>query len=386
MPATATIKTRSIQGESLTAAADRLINTVLLREGVVDKANDSFKVAQDTGANMQVKVGSGSAYDLAVVEGDNAGQGTFVLEHQSATVTLPVAAADATNDRIDIVVLRVYDDTFDSSGNDYADIEVIQGTPAGSPSAPATPDSAIKLAEIEVGNGVTAITNADITDSREEYKKRGELVETLYYTSPGTFDKADYPWLDHVVVQVAGGGGAGGGVGSTGSGQTATGGGGGSGGYSKKRIAVSDLSASETVTVGAAGTGASAGTGGSGGNSSFGAHCSADGGTGGGAQSGGTGIDITTMGTGGAATGGDINIAGGSGGRAVRLTTYPGRVQTGYGAPHMLGTPGRQGNGGDGLAAAGYGAGGGGADRIQNSAAATGGDGAPGIVIVELYA
>lgn len=175
MPATATIKTRSIQAEALSAASDRLVNTILLSEGVVGKAANSFKVAQNLGTDMNVKVGSGTAYDRAAVQGDNAGQGVYIVEHQNATQVLAVAAADATNPRIDIVILRVYDDPFDSSGNSYADLEVITGTPAGSPSAPAVPSSAVKLAEVAVAAGATAIVNADITDTRVEAAASGLL-------------------------------------------------------------------------------------------------------------------------------------------------------------------------------------------------------------------
>jgi hypothetical protein len=166
--ATASIKTRSIQGESLSAATDRLANTVLLGEGVRDLAGNSYKVAQNTGSDMNVKIGSGTAFDRAVVVGVLAGQGTYICEHQNATQTLAVAASDPTNPRIDIAILRVYDDTFDSSGLDEADLEIITGTPAGSPSAPATPSGAYKLADIAVAAGVTAITNGNITDFRVE--------------------------------------------------------------------------------------------------------------------------------------------------------------------------------------------------------------------------
>src|SRR5690606_33936365 len=122
--------------------------------------------------------------------------------------------------------------------------EIIEGTPAGSPTAPAVPGGAIKLAEIEVGAGVTAITDADITDTREEIKVRGQLVETLYFTSSGTFKKADYPWLARVRVRVQGAGGGGGGAAAPSAGQAAEGGGGGSGGYCEKVLQVGELAAS----------------------------------------------------------------------------------------------------------------------------------------------
>src|SRR5680860_382859 len=100
MAATATIKTRAIEAESLPAVQDRLINTILLSEGVVDVAGDSFKVLQNTGTDLNVKVGSGAAFDRAVVAGPLAGQGVYIAEHQNATQVIAVAAGDATNPRL----------------------------------------------------------------------------------------------------------------------------------------------------------------------------------------------------------------------------------------------------------------------------------------------
>ena len=170
MVATATLLTRDIQGESLSAATDRLVNEILFVEGVVDVAGNSFQVLQNTGTDMNVKIGSGTNFDRGVVKGDFAGQGTFITEHQNATQVLAVAASDPTNDRIDNVILRVFDDTFDSSGDDFADIEVTTGTPSGSPSPPAVPSTAIVIAEILVQDAVTQIVNGDITDKRVEYR------------------------------------------------------------------------------------------------------------------------------------------------------------------------------------------------------------------------
>jgi hypothetical protein len=116
-----------------------------------------------------------------------------------------------------------------------------------------------------------------------------------------------------VKVTVIGGGGAGGGASNGSSSNTSCGGGGGAGGGSIEWIDVTAIS-SETVTIGAAGTGVSGGTGDSGGTSSFGAHCSADGGTGAAIRitSGVTVTVSTAGGSGGVATGGDINNTGGA--------------------------------------------------------------------------
>ncbi len=180
MAATATLLTRGIQGESLSAATDRLVNQILFVEGVVDVPGASLEVLQNLGTDMNVKIGSGTAFDRAVVAGDLAGQGTFLPEHQNATQVLAVAASDPTLDRIDLVILKVYDDTFDSSGNNYADLEVITGTPDASPTPPALPSTSIPLAEILVQNAVTQIVNGDITDKRIEYQLAASLQSSAH--------------------------------------------------------------------------------------------------------------------------------------------------------------------------------------------------------------
>ncbi len=192
MPATATLLTRDIQGESLSAATDRLVNQILFVEGVVDKPGNSFQVLQNLGTDMNVKIGSGTAFDRAVVAGDLAGQGKFISEHQNVTQVLAVAASDPTNDRIDIVILRVYDDTFDSLGNDYADLEVITGTPDASPVAPAVPSTSLLLAEILIQDTVTQIVNGDITDKRVEYQLLTSLQSSSHDEVTGSSEVATF--------------------------------------------------------------------------------------------------------------------------------------------------------------------------------------------------
>jgi hypothetical protein len=128
-----------------------------------------------------------------------------------------------------------------------------------------------------------------------------------------------------VFVQVWGGGGAGGG--ST-SGQSGTGGGG--GGYNQAYFRLSDLGTSETVTIGAGGTGVSQAAGNVGGNTTFGSKLTSYGGgggshnNGGGGGGGNTGVGTVGGATGGA--GGDIlggaastasNFGGGGGGSSA---------------------------------------------------------------------
>lgn len=382
MPQVASILTRSLQGEELPAAIDRLSNAVFAWQGVLGLTDGSFKVTQDSGSNMKVKVGSGSPFDRCVVRSGVPGGGTYILEHQDATVTLDVEASDSTNDRIDIVVARVYDDIFDSSGEYYSDIEIITGTPAGSPSAPATPPGALKLAEILVAASSTAVTDGDIDDWRGSETQgmdapvRGAFMGSVIYNTPGThtFVKANYPGLRAVMVEMVGGGAAGETTGYEGGASAGRGGGGGE--YARSFLLASALGPSETVTVGAGGEpNPNPGAGGSGGQSSFGSLVIANGGQG--ADSGAVG------GLGGTGGTGDLLIPGQRGEPGFQT----GREWSGTGGDSYFGHggTGRRGNfNSDAEAGAGYGSGGGGATSNAGTVR-SGGAGAPGIVIVTLY-
>lgn len=193
------------------------------------------------------------------------------------------------------------------------------------------------------------------------------------FTSSGTFSKSSLPsTIGHVIVHVWGGGGGGGGGRTS---DSTRGGGGGGGGYSRKRIAVGDLSSSETVTVGAGGAGGAtdsiaAGT--AGGTSSFGSHCSATGGTGGVASNGAIQAGVN----GGSGSSGDLNLTGGQ-----STLSFPD------------GNTGGGGRGGNAAGGGGPGAcanvsnngqmPGGGGSAANHTAGASGGTGGAGLVIVE---
>src|SRR5690606_33273572 len=131
---------------------------------------------------------------------------------------------------------------------------------------------------------------------------------TLYYTSSGTFKKADYPGLRAVKVKAQGGGGAGGGRQG---GVTSVGAGGGGGGYGEKFILADDLAPSESITVGTGGAGRAANSGLGGSASSFGSHVVARGGGGGGWT---TTVNSSAQGgSGGSVSGADFSVPGQNG-------------------------------------------------------------------------
>jgi len=197
---------------------------------------------------------------------------------------------------------------------------------------------------------------------------------TRYYTSSGTFDKADPLGtgdigLRAVKVHVVGAGGSGGNVSA---GQGAAGGGG--GGYAVKFITdLSTLSASETVTRGAGGVPQNTG-----GTSSFGSIVTASGGqTGGFGNPGGAGVGSS----------GDLNIRGNGGTPGSREENAAARPMGGAGGgsflgggAHGLGPAGGTNNGLNGENGGGGSGAGGGA-----GVAATGGTGGDGVVWVECY-
>lgn len=145
-------------------------------EGVIDLDSGALKVTEKSGTpDMSVDVAAG----FGVVAGDTvATQGLYLLEND-ATVNLAISASDPTNDRIDLVVAQVRDNTVDSGGNNDWRLFVVTGTPAASPSPPALPDSSLQLATVNVGAGVSSITNANIDDDRGRTRMRGEPLITL---------------------------------------------------------------------------------------------------------------------------------------------------------------------------------------------------------------
>jgi hypothetical protein len=217
-----------------------------------------------------------------------------------------------------------------------------------------------------------------------------QFVQRVYFTSSGTFTKASYPWLRAVRVMCVGGGGGGGGVAATGAGEFSTGAGGGGGGYADSFITnISGLASSVTVTVGNGGAGASAGanTGSIGGNSSFGSAVIGVGGAGGQGQAAFT-FWITTSGGGGGGGTGDLVVIGGSGTSGNPVNTNGG--YGGTGGSTVLGqsaTPALAWqSGGAGTNGNLYGTGGSGAANGASRVAQGGGNGAAGIVILELFA
>lgn len=262
-----------------------------------------------------------------------------------------------------------------------------------SSSRPASPGEGRMIFEtdtnfIRVYDGSNWIFVSNVTGGTTATTVPYSYVDTVYFTSSGTFSKGSYSWLRAINVKLVGGGGGSAGTSYSADGTNANASSGGAGaGYAEKFITdIAGLAASETITIGAAGAaGGSPGNGGSGGNTT------AFGLTGNGGA-GGTYFGQSTNGqarktTGGTATGGDINISGQQGGPGWSVS---GKGVGGPGGSSMLGQGGAGGvtsavpDTDSGGAGTGYGAGAGG--RGSRGGNEPGLAGQPGIVIVELYA
>jgi len=149
-----------LQNGSHPAENDRLTTQALWATTGIIK-DTSLAVTQNSPAGMSVRVAAGWA---AIVGTTQANMGTYV-GYNDDTVVLGVTTADPTNPRIDRVCMTVNDAYYTGSLNNVV-LQVVAGTPAGSPVAPATPANSISLATVAVAAGATALTTANITDTR----------------------------------------------------------------------------------------------------------------------------------------------------------------------------------------------------------------------------
>ena len=152
-----------LQAGSHTAENDRLgMQGLVSTQGVRSLLTD-FAVSQSGTPGMSVSVAAGWAWVLGT---SSSTQGMYATYNDAAT-TLTVTAANPTNPRIDRVCITIRDAAYAGANNDVI-LQVVAGTPAASPTAPAIPTSSLSLATIAVAAGATSIVNANITDTRSK--------------------------------------------------------------------------------------------------------------------------------------------------------------------------------------------------------------------------
>lgn len=125
------------------------------RGGVL--TSDTSRMTVSAASGMTVTVANGTA-----IVPNSGGSGAYRVCAPGAN-TLTVAASNPSNPRIDLVCVTVTDVGTSAS---YAQIQVITGTPSGSPVAPSLPSNSVLLATLAVAAGVTSVTSGNITDNR----------------------------------------------------------------------------------------------------------------------------------------------------------------------------------------------------------------------------
>ena len=149
-----------LQNGSHPAENDRLTTQALwATTGIINSS--SLAVTANSPVGMSVRVASGWA---AIVGTTQANMGTYV-GYNDAQVTLTITTANPTNPRIDLVCMTVNDSFYSGSTNNVV-LQVVAGTPAGSPVAPSLPANSISLATVAVAAGALSINSGNITDTR----------------------------------------------------------------------------------------------------------------------------------------------------------------------------------------------------------------------------
>ena len=164
-----------LQNGSHTAENDRLTTTGSLwgTSGIVRSAD--LVVTASSGMNLSVAAGW-----AAIVGTYQTNMGTY-MAYNDAAATATITTANPTNPRIDLVCITVNDAAYSGSLNSVA-INVVAGTPAGSPTVPSTPTNSIALAQVAVAAGATSITSGNITDVRV----RAQIIEPTISSASST--------------------------------------------------------------------------------------------------------------------------------------------------------------------------------------------------------
>ena len=253
------------------------------------------------------------------------------------------------------------------------------------------------------GFGAKNIVHKDGTALKSDELQAGQIAEVIYdginfqfsvsygrrlstqvFTASGTYTPT--PGMAFCIVRAIGGGGAGAGGGGAGAGNVSMGAGGGASGEGIGMYTAAQIGASKAVTIGAGGVAASNTAGGNGGTTSLGSLLTVPGGIGGGLLNNQAPPSVNGNGTTSTApTGANIAaISGTSAGVTLAVSST-----IGYSAP---GGNTSLGGGGysksinsTGQAGGGYGSGGAGILLNQSGGSGAGGNGAPGIMIIEEY-
>ncbi|MCX4764316.1 hypothetical protein OG562_25820 [Streptomyces sp. NBC_01275] len=128
-------------------------------------------------------------------------EGRAVIQAEGNQGAYPVTLPEPTtltftdgqsNPRIDVVVLRIYDNPYDASGFTKAALEIIQGAPDANPQVPTLPPIALPIYQVRVRAGASAGSggvnwNDDVTDLRTPTVAVGGILPAYGETGNGAY-------------------------------------------------------------------------------------------------------------------------------------------------------------------------------------------------------
>ena len=154
--------------------------------GGVTNATDLAVTAQAS-PNMTVNVAGGTCW----IPQTSAANGGLYFGLNDATVVVTIAAANATNPRVDLICATVNDAAYSGSTNNWV-IQAITGTPTAGATlanlngAGALPSSSIPLGRVLVPAAATTVTSGNISDARTfttiSNSTRGNPAGRIYAT------------------------------------------------------------------------------------------------------------------------------------------------------------------------------------------------------------
>lgn len=181
-----------IQGDGVTPAYDaeddRLLLSAMFGGGMTyDAASPGIgAVARGHGViaglgltpngtpNNTVKIAPGVAVIRGTQQND---QGHYVIGSDTQE-SLTVTAADGSNPRHDLVIAQLRDDQYPIFTGDDFIFDLIEGTPAGSPSDPTPPEDALVLGRLLIGAGAggDTISSGDIIPLHPSVRATGGIT------------------------------------------------------------------------------------------------------------------------------------------------------------------------------------------------------------------
>lgn len=179
-------------GQEIAAAVETTVDSVakisrqsagsMMVPGVV--AGGDLFTSQHTAPNMSVNVSSGGGWVAGTLSVPR--QGNYFYYNPS-TVNLSIANNVSGNPRLDAVCLTVKDSDFGGSVDTPGLIQVITGTPAGTPVLPTLPANSLLLASVAVASGAGSITSGNIANvaplASSQLSVKGVPVARLFQNS-----------------------------------------------------------------------------------------------------------------------------------------------------------------------------------------------------------